>query len=112
MHKPNAVAIGIMDVHFAIAPTLISRLEIKIAGSSLQVRRLNRQSRKPIRRASLTYSNGSLPKLNPCGQEADFVRRAVGVPRYFRAILDKMVGLFPAQNFNAEFALGHEIQTL
>lgn len=22
-----------------------------------------------------------LPKLNPCGQEADFVRRAVGVPR-------------------------------
>ena len=36
MHKTNAVTIWIMDVHFAIAPALISRFEINDDTSGLQ----------------------------------------------------------------------------
>src|SRR5688500_2345851 len=36
MYKTNAVTIWIMDVHFAIAPTLISRFEINDDTCSLQ----------------------------------------------------------------------------
>ena len=36
MHETNAVTIGIMDVHFAIAPALISRFEINDNTGGLQ----------------------------------------------------------------------------